>query len=447
MGIWIGIDVGTSGVRVEAYDNDGHRRAAAVSAIVPRGPEPGAMVVDAERDWWGGAVTALCRVREALGSEHVEAIGLSGLFPGHCWVDEKGQVRGEGVLYGDRRAAAHVAVVEQVLGTPLLGDEVLPRLRWSMTNAVPIPTGTRLLGPAAFVGFRLTGEVAIDPQSAYRWGGLNPRRDAWDPSVLETLGLDPAWFPPIRSSRSVLGHLTPAAGALTGLPSGLPVAVGVTDTFATLAACGVLDPGDAFLYLGASATLTKLTASLDSVLDDPAVLDADTPWRLILYVLASGTLLQTLSEIWFRRSLSSLDRMAAASPPGAEGVRVSRPPREGSVILGPEVSITGVDAGHTPGHIWRAALEAIAFELAKEQREVDGQPVVVGGGGASSEVWLRIISETTGWDLLARPTASASRGAAFVAGLALGSFNRLDEIRHRWLPSERERLITASIRR
>jgi xylulokinase len=439
MGIWIGIDIGTSGVRVEAYDIDGHLRAASVSAIVPRAPEPGAMVVDAERGWWGGTVDALRRVRAAIGSERVEAIGLSGLFPGHCCIDATGRVRGDGVLYGDRRAAAHVEAVSRVIGARLLGDEVLPRLRWSTVDTAPFPPGIRLLGPAAFVGFRLTGEVAIDPQSAYRWGGLNNRRDAWEESALRALDLDPAWFPPIRSSTSVLGHATRTAAALIGFPAGTPVVVGVTDTFATLAACGVLDPGDAFLYLGASATLTKLTTSLDSALGDPAVLDAEVPWRLVVYLVGSGMLLDTLSKTWFRRSLPSLDRMAAASPIGAGGVRCSRSRRAGSVIFGPDVSLTGVDAGHTLGQIWRAVLEGIAIELAQEQTENGGQPVVVGGGGARSAVWLRIIGEVTGWDLVARPTGTASRGAAFVAGIALGAFDRVDEIRRRWLPRDRER--------
>src|SRR5579872_6663351 len=107
--VWIGVDLGTHGVRVAAYDSRGRPVADGHVNYQPQAPQPGWMVHRPAEDWWNGFLLAARQVSAAIPASQIRAIGLSGLFPAACLLDDHGDPIGNAILYGDTRAKAEIA--------------------------------------------------------------------------------------------------------------------------------------------------------------------------------------------------------------------------------------------------------------------------------------------------------------------------------------------------
>ncbi|HEV8281199.1 MAG TPA: FGGY family carbohydrate kinase [Candidatus Limnocylindrales bacterium] len=441
---WIGIDIGTQGVRGVAVAADGAVLARAISERPPRFPSPGAMVHDPEADWWGGARETLAAVVAAIGGRSVEGVGLAGLFPAACLIDEAGEAIGEGMLYGDTRASAEVEGVEQVLGTPLTGDEVVPRLRWiRRTNADQFSHARSVLSPAGFVALRLTGQPMIDPNSAVRWGGI-ARAGRWDDDALSRLDLSRDLLAPIHRPIDVVGGVIPAAAAATGVPAGTPVVAGATDSFTALLGSGVRGPGDAMVYYGSSGTLLVATAPFAEAVVEAATFAPGSPFRLAAYAPNSGGFLERARvEMFDSASYTELDEQAKGVPPGANEVLVL-PHVSGRMMPRPDPGVRGAIVGlrldHGRADIWRAMLESFGWMLMDAQARLDDTLtwVVAGGTGARSAVWRSILTDMTGLPQSLGPGDASARGAAFLAAMGTGGVGNIDVMRDTWLAAEQD---------
>lgn len=439
--VWIGLDIGTRGVRAAAYSRDGRAVAEASIDRPPRVTDAGRMTHDPETDWWGGSVAALSTISDAVGGWQVEGIGLAGLFPAVALVGTDGIATSEGILHGDRRALHEIGTVAATLDVRLSGDEVSPRLVWLRDHEPAAMQAARVaLGPAGYVGRRLTGVDSIDPHSAVRWGfGLNDLRSDWRREDLAGLRLPPGLLPPIHRPSEVIGAVTPWAAEQTGLRSGTPVVTGATDSLTQLIGDGVCMAGDALVYYGSSGTLLACTVDLDVALADPARFGDGSPYRLAAYAVNSGMFLErTRAELLRGRSYAELDALAEASPPGANGILVMPHvsgklfPEERATSSG---AIVGLSLMHSPGDIWRAMLESFGYVLMEAQHGLSKPPraVTAAGGGARSQTWRRIVQEMTGWPQRVVPTGGSARGAAALAALGTGGLRSIQDVRDTWL--------------
>jgi xylulokinase len=442
--VWLGVDIGTQGVRVAAHTTDGTLVAEARAERPPRTPARGAMVHDPELDWWGGSCEALRTVAARVPVDSIAGIGLAGLFPAVCLIDGDGAALGEAILYGDSRAAEEVAMVGELLGSTLTGDEVAPRLVWLRRHAAGRFRRARLaIGPAGYVALRLTGVASLDPHSAVRWGGIaNTARDGWDVEAVERIGLSVDLLPPLRRPHDVVGYVTSAAARLTGLPSGVAVVTGATDTFAQLLGDGVSRAGDAMIYYGSSGTLLLCTADMEAAAVTPSAFAPESPYRLAAYALNSGSFLeQARSEIFGGTPYRELDAAAASRLPGADGLFVV-PHVSGRLMPHSEpearAAIVGLQLHHERSHLWRALLESFGYVLIEARRALDREvtSVMAAGGGAASRIWRQIISDMTGWRQDVAPPGGSARGAAFLAAYGLGEVTTFADVHDRWLAGQ-----------
>ena len=149
------------------------------------------MTHDPERDWWGSSVDALRAMAPALEGLAVAGVGLAGLFPAVALVGADGIATTEGILHGDSRATGEAD------GGAGRGHDRGPTLRGRGQPASRLASGPQsaairgaavALGPAGYVGRRLTGINSIDPHSAVRWGFRLADGDDWRREDLEALG-------------------------------------------------------------------------------------------------------------------------------------------------------------------------------------------------------------------------------------------------------------------
>ena len=257
----------------------------------------------------------------------------------------------------------------------------------------------------------------------------------WGPASLPTTwwrwGVSAAsCLPPVRRSEAVIGEVTRAAAAHTGLRAGTPVVAGCADHIASAYVAGVREAGDCLLKFGGAGDI--MLSTREPRPDRRLFLDFHIVPGLFMpngCMACSGALLN-----WFVRELGggrdhkALDALAAATPPGADGL-VCLP-----YFLGEKTPIHDPDArgvfmgltlSHTAGHLWRALLEAVGFgfrhhiEVAREL----GYPVtrvLASDGGAASQVWMQAVA-----DILQMPVQllaghpGSCLGAAWVAAVGV----------------------------
>jgi xylulokinase len=233
------------------------------------------------------------------------------------------------------------------------------------------------------------------------------------------------------SAHERIGAVTPDAAAATGLPVGAAVFGGAADHIASALAAGLAEAGDVLLKFGGAGDVIAISEQAEP--DRRLFLD----YHLVpgLYapngcMAASGSLLRWLAAlVGGGLTLAELDAEAAAVAPGAEGVRIlpyflgEKTPIHDALARG---AITGLSLSHGRGHIWRAALEAIAcgFRHHLDVLADQGRParrLFASDGGSRSEVWMQIVADVCGQPVAALADAyGSSVGAAWVAAVGLG---------------------------
>jgi xylulokinase len=435
----LGVDLGSSSAKAVLADASGRIVArASVPQTVSR-PTPDAAEQHAE-SWWAALralVAATLGTLPAADQARLAGIAVSGHFPTLLLADEDGSPLAPAMLYGDRRADAFVDAAAALGGEALVGDEWLPKLLWLRAEQPALLARTRrVFNPHDHVAFRLTGERGLDHRSARRSGGLfDPAGLAWRAEVAAAAGLEPAALPPVRRAGDVLGRVTSAAAAVTGLPVGATVVVGLGDTPAELLGAGVIRTGDALLYYGTTTSCDVCTHDYAAYLRDPAPIAEWAPYHEVAYAVlgpvlpwvAGGLVMPSGAEAAdAEHRIRRLDRAAAAIDPSIDGPYVLpyflAHARPGQPIRRP--AIVGLDANHGRADLHRALLESYAFSV-RAGLEVAGRAphslrFVATGGGARSAFWRQLVSDTLGEPQSWLPEADAALGDAVLAALGTG---------------------------
>jgi xylulokinase len=415
----VGLDVGTSAVKGVAVDEDGRVLATASAEYPLSRPQPGWSEQEPE-DWWRAAEDVLGRLPEG-------PVGLSGQMHGLVVLDAERRVLRPAILWNDQRTAAECAEIEARVGfarlVELTGNRALtgftaPKLLWLRRHEAELYGRIRhVLLPKDYVRLRLTGELAVDVADASGTLLFDVRRRAWSEEVCEALEIPLDWLPQAHESTEVAGAGDQAAAAL-----------GV----------GIARPGPVSVVLGTSGVVFAALPAYEH--DAEARLHAfchavpDTWHAMGVMLSAAG------SAAWLRSVLGSdfatLDAEAAQSPRGSEGLLFA-PYLAGERTPHPDPGARGAFVGlsvrHDRGALWRAVLEGVAYGLRDSLEllhELGARPesARVSGGGARSELWLRILASVLGLPLETTESEEGSAlGAALLAGIRAGVFSDADD--------------------
>jgi len=431
----VGLDVGTTGVKALRISPDGEIVARAEEGYRLSTPQPGWAEQDPE-DWWKAAEAALA----AVGSEGVVGIGLSGQMHGLVALDNTDRVLRPAILWNDQRTGAECAEIEARFGlrelVRLTGNRALPgftapKLLWLRRHEPDVYARiARVLLPKDYVRLRLAGEHATDVADASGTLLFDVRQRRWSGEVLEGLEIPADWVPAALESTGLSGRTA----------DGVPVAAGAGDQAAGALGVGVDRPGPLSVVLGTSGVVF---AALPAFAADPdarvhsfchAVPDG---WH------AMGVMLSAAGSLgWLREVVAPgepADEVVAEAepwPPGVEGLTFlpylagERTPH---VDPAARAAFAGLSLRHDRGALVRAVLEGVAFGL-RDSLEllrtigVEPESARVSGGGARSELWLRIVASVL--ELPLERTAAeegAAFGAALLGGVAAGVFADVQE--------------------
>jgi len=430
----VGLDVGTTGVKALALSPEGNVLARVEESYELSTPHPGWAEQDPE-DWWRAAERALA----ALGGQPA-AIGLSGQMHGLVALDDRDRVLRPAILWNDQRTEAECVEIEERVGLArliqLTGNRALtgftaPKLLWLRRHE---PTTyaqvAHVLLPKDYVRLRLTGEHAIDVADASGTLLFDVARRRWSQEMLEALELDAAWLPRALESPEVSGETV----------AGIPVAAGAGDQAAAALGVGVDRPGPVSVVLGTSGVVF---AALPAFAADPQARvhafchAVPGGWHAMGVMLSAGGSLRWLRDVLGPRG--GYDELTAAAeewPAGTEGLSFlpylsgERTPHADPHA---RAAYAGLTLRHHRGALVRAVLEGVAYglrdslELLRELG-VDPRDGRVSGGGARSDLWLRILASVL--RLPIRRTAAdegSAFGAALLGGVAAGVFRDVHE--------------------
>ncbi len=434
--MYVGIDLGTSGVKVAAVDADGRLVAKATASYSLDTPHPGWAEQDPEQ-LWTATVDAIQRLAGDVDASQVQAIGLSGQMHTLVLLDESGRPTRPAISWADTRTEAQVRRFREsvpretqvnVLGNPAATGFTATSLMWVKEHDAPAyRSAAKACLPKDYLRLRLTGAWATDPSDASATLLFDTFLRAWSDEVLNALELDAELLPPVRASGAVAGELLPDAATSLGLPRGTPVVTGAGDQAAAATGCGLVDPGPMLVTLGSGGQVFTPLAS-------PA---ADAELRVHLFCHAAPDRWHLQGAVqnvgvaldWVRRTLGwswqELYGRAAEVPAGAGGVTFLpylTGERTPYMDARARAAWSGLALSHTPAHMARAAIEGAAFSVADAVVaciDVGGEPneIALTGGGAEHALPRQILA-----DVLDRPLGRAqvqdasAMGAAVLAG-------------------------------
>ena len=398
-------------------------------------PRPGWSEQD-PADWWTAAQAALADLK---GIE-IAGIGLSGQMHGLVALDAAQRVLRPAILWNDQRTQTQCDEIEQRIGLDrlieLTGNRALtgftaPKLLW-MREHEPELYGQieHVLLPKDLVRLRLCGELAIDVADASGTLLFDVGQRRFSNEVLAALDLPASWMPRSLESPELSGRTR----------EGIAVAAGAGDCAAAALGVGVDRPGPVSITLGTSgvvfAALPAYAADREARVHAFCHAVPGTWHAMGVMLSAAGSLAWARDTFAPGVEFDVLMREAEAVPAGSEGVLFlpylsgERTPHADPNARG---ALVGLSSAHGRGHVFRAVLEGVAYGLADSLdllRELGVEATVgrVSGGGARSDLWMRICASVMGIPLCRTAADEGSAfGAALLGGVAGGLFANTSE--------------------
>ena len=464
--ILIGADVGTTNIKVVAFDRRGRSVESASSPTPTRYPGPGRADHDPEELWAAFAAT----LRQVTGKLDdpggVVSIAVASVGEAAVPLDSGGDPTADIIAWFDNRARPQAQRLGRTIGQDrlfgLTGLSLQPifglcKLLWLKDNEPDAYSRTASwLNIADYMAFRLCGVAATDFSLASRTLALDLQGLQWADGLLEEVGVPPDLFAPLQESGSALGPVSREAAGTTGLPEGARVAVGGHDHVCGALAVGVTEKGTMLNSLG---TAEAIFLPLERPLTEPGIGNQGYTQGAHVagqYYVFGGQYTSGASVEWLREILDGADYDTLISeaenvPPGSFGafflphLRLANPPYDDPAARGAFVGLS-TDVGR--GALFRAVLEGLAYDSRNSLEPLlahtglkELSAIHAIGGGTQNRLLMSIKATVMNHEITASDVQEAtSLGAAILGGIGAGIYpdipSALEELRYDEYPIE-----------
>ncbi|MBR4826349.1 MAG: glycerol kinase GlpK [Bacteroidales bacterium] len=454
----LALDQGTSSSRAIIFDHDGTPCAVSQKEFTQYFPRPGWVEHDPEEIWESEREVMLGVLKEGKAdASQIAAVGITNQRETTIvWDAQTGKPVYNAIVWQDRRTSEYcdslkaLGLTEKIREkTGLLIDAYFSgtKIRWILENVV----GARDLAMQGRLRFgtvdcwliwKLTGGRVhcTDVSNASRTMLFNIHTLKWDDELLNLLGIPESMMPQVRSSSEVYGTCD--------LLGGVPVSGAAGDQQAALFGQMCTEPGDVKNTYGTGCFLlmnsgSKAIASKNQLLTTIAWKIGDrVDYALEGSVFVAGSIVQWLRDgLGLIKQSSEIEALAASVPDNGGVYLVPALTGLGAPYWDPYAkgTITGITRGSTAAHIARAALEGIAFEtmdVVDAMRRDAGialRSLKVDGGASRNNLMMQFQADILNTDVV-RPvvTETTALGASYLAGLAVGFWGSLDELKAQW---------------
>lgn len=438
--MYLGLDLGTSGVKAVLLDAVGAVVGQATAPLLVSHPQP-LWSEQNPSDWWHATREAVLLLRHQHDLTRVKGVGLSGQMHGAVLLDAADRVLRPAILWNDGRAHRECAELEAaeprsraITGNLAMPGFTAPKLLWVRRHEPEVFAEVRrVLLPKDWLRLCMTGEAVSDMSDAAGtlWLDIGARR--WSQAMLAATDLAETQMPRLAEGTEIAGHLRADIAAEWGLPAGIPLAAGASDNAAGAVGIGCITPGQSFISLGTSGVI--FVADAASLPDPEHAIHAFCHCLPHMWHRMSVTLSAAASLAWWARIaganeaslLAELQEAGVASTSGPVFLPYlsgERTPHNDATASG---AFVGLTAAHGRADMTRAVLEGVAFAFADglNALETKGgciQALTAIGGGARSALWLNILASALGRSLrtVSGGEVGPALGAARLARIASG---------------------------
>ena len=455
----LALDQGTSSSRAIVFDHEGNIRSTAQMEFTQYFPKPGWVEHNPMEIWSSeAAVIAEAITKMGINGKDIAGIGITNQRETTIvWDAETGEPVYNAIVWQDRRTSGFCDTLRDKADwirekTGLIIDAYFSgtKIRWILEN-VP---GAREKAEAGKLRFgtvdswlvwQLTrGEVHVtDVSNASRTMLFNIHTLEWDQELLDLLGIPRSMMPSVRSSSEIYGHTK-----TTIFAHAVPIGGIAGDQQAALFGQMCTEPGSVKNTYGTGCFLLMNTGekpilSRNNLLTTIAWKIGDkVNYALEGSIFVGGSVVQWLRDgLGIIRSSSEIEALARSVDDNGGVYFVPALTGMGAPYWDQYAhgTICGITRGTTAAHIARAALEGIAFQtmdIVGAMEKDAGVPLSelkVDGGASRNDLMMQFQADILGASVV-RPqvTETTAMGACYLAGLAVGYWSSLDEIKAQW---------------
>ncbi|WP_321814560.1 MULTISPECIES: xylulokinase [unclassified Paraburkholderia] len=453
--MFIGIDLGTSGVKAVLLDRAGDVLGSASAPLAASRPQP-RWSEQAPQDWWRATQRALHDLldtvrRNGIDTNGIEALGLTGQMHGATLLDAHGEVLRPAILWNDGRSDSECIELERaapelhaLAGNLAMPGFTAPKLLWVKKHEPEIFARiAHVLLPKDYLRWLLTGVFATDPSDAAGTLWLDVAKRDYSDTLLSACGLTRAQMPDVFEGNQVTGKLSADIAREFGLRE-IPVVAGGGDNAAGAVGVGIVRPGDAMLSLGTSGVYFAVSdgflANPDSAVHSFCHALPQT-WHLMSVMLNAASCLDFTAQLTGHENVAALLADAEAHTNADLDSRRPwfLPYLSGERTPHNNVNAKGVFYGMTPqssrADLANATLEGVGFALldgmdALHAAGLVPDTITVIGGGSRSAYWTQMLADISGRALTLRAGGEVgpALGAARLAHLAVEPGATLDSV-------------------
>ncbi len=445
--MFLGIDIGTSAVKIVLISEDGKMIASSQEALTLQTPKQLWSEQDPEQ-WWQATLKAMndLRHQSICEWENVKAIGLSGQMHGAVLLDENNEVIRPAILWNDGRSVqqcerlkSQMPDIAFLAGAVAMPGFTAPKLMWLKEHEVENFNKIRkILLPKDYIRFKLCGNFATDMCDAAGTFWLDEEMRDWSDALCTLSEIDESVLPALYEGHEITGYVHQRATNLLGLSKNVAVVAGGGDAGAGAVGIGAVTKGDCFMSLGTSGQLFVTTDSYKQNAKNALHSYAHCVpkhWFIMAAMLNGASPMQ-----WFASNVNMdvktiLEQAEAvskeATPLFIPYLTGERTPHNDMDI---RAGFYGLSNSTTIAHMMAAIVEAIAYSFCDARdamQDVLSMPneIIAIGGGAQSDFVLQTIADALSVTILrcSDTQSGPAYGAARLA--AMGYLNlKLEQI-------------------
>ncbi|CAG9297671.1 xylulokinase [Celerinatantimonas diazotrophica] len=408
--MYLGIDLGTSAVKVIVIDDEGQLLAQKSASLSVQNPHP----LFSEQDphqWWQATDQAVRALRDDVDLADVKGIGLSGQMHGATLLDSAGEVLRPAILWNDGRSAEQCRQLEAQVpdsrirtGNLMMPGFTAPKLLWVRQHEPELFKQVKhVLLPKDYLRYKMTGQFASDMSDAAGTMWLNLKNRDWDDTLLAATGLTREQMPKLYEGPEITGTLNPDIAQAWAMKT-VPVVAGGGDNAAGALGVGITKPGQAMLSLGTSGVYFAVT---DGVYGNPeAALHSfchalPDRWHLMSVILSAASCLDWIAKITNYADVATMLSELEQSAPVQHNV-IFLPYLSGERTPHNDPNATGVFFGLTHQSnrlsLVQAVLEGVSFAMADGIQAMhecgyQSDEITLIGGGAQSAYWRQLLAD------------------------------------------------------
>ena len=443
--LYIGVDLGTSAVKLLLMNSEGHIEKIASREYALSFPHPGWSEQN-PYDWYDQSVDGLKELLSECDKSQVAGISFGGQMHGLVTLDEKDKVVRPAILWNDGRTTAETEYLNNEIGKDKLSQYTAniafagftaPKILWMQKNEPDLWAKVKkIMLPKDYLAYRLSGTFCTDYSDASGMLLLDVKNKCWSKEMMEICHVTEEQLPKLFESYEVVGNLRPEIAAELGVSAGVKVIAGAGDNAAAAVGTGTVGAGRCNLSLGTSGTIF-ISSDKFGVDENNALHSfdhADGGYHLMGCMLSAAScnkwwmdeILKTKDYAGEQKGITKLGENHVFYLPYLMGERSPHNnPDARAMFIGMSMDTTRED-------MTQAVLEGVAFGL-RDSLEVarslgiQSERSKICGGGAKSPLWRKIIAAVMNLKLdIIESEEGPGYGGAILAAVGCKEFSDVE---------------------